>query len=607
MVCSKRRCGSFDDRNNVKTSGNCSGCIHRRSHVSRVLTLFVISLFSLSEMRGVVASPPRNLRNNNHGNNFNNHHNNNNNKNNIGNNRNNVADSNSNESTLLTATIGYYPGYDGFIDPEFGGHVEVNFEGEEMQVLLNLTMEEEDCIECGIHIHTGMSCDDADSVGGHYWNSTAINYDPWTADNEAFYETNPMGLENAFFIINSGYDLQDNVGHAIVLHLEDNMRIGCGILSYSDSDSPNANDDTQGNGNDTTDTPTIDPTSSPTGTPDTNGSLDNNDGGFPNGNGDTDDNTDGDGIGNDNNTTPSPSVSPDNNEDYTSSPTITPTHESTSSPTNSPTNGNTTPSPSVSPVNNEDYTSSPTITPTHESTSSPTNSPTSMVDGTDDDLDFDDQNGPNDPNREDDIFYYLDDVNDPNDPDQDDADFSPTKSPIRDNDDYDGVDDPDQDDADFSPTKSPIRDNDDYDGVGGNDDYYDGDDNSMTPITSSPTKSPIKSSLTGDVNDFIDTEKNEIKSLASDRTADVLALLLGIFGLVGMIFTAWQIMENPDGLCTSCCRLVVKATGFLLKIVFLPCRLCCIRKGYTGPNPNSPTNSAMFVTSDQFSNGVELT
>merc|ERR1719323_3045518 len=32
---------------------------------------------------------------------------------------------------------------------------------------------------CGIHIHTGTSCDVADQVGGHYWNKDAIAEDPW--------------------------------------------------------------------------------------------------------------------------------------------------------------------------------------------------------------------------------------------------------------------------------------------------------------------------------------------------------------------------------------------------------------------------------------------
>merc|ERR1712199_111840 len=33
---------------------------------------------------------------------------------------------------------------------------------------------------CGIHIHEGKTCDDADSVGGHYYDSDSISEDPWS-------------------------------------------------------------------------------------------------------------------------------------------------------------------------------------------------------------------------------------------------------------------------------------------------------------------------------------------------------------------------------------------------------------------------------------------
>merc|ERR1712199_57921 len=34
---------------------------------------------------------------------------------------------------------------------------------------------------CGIHIHEGTTCDDADAVGGHYYNKTRVASDPWPA------------------------------------------------------------------------------------------------------------------------------------------------------------------------------------------------------------------------------------------------------------------------------------------------------------------------------------------------------------------------------------------------------------------------------------------
>ena len=36
------------------------------------------------------------------------------------------------------------------------------------------------CENCGIHIHTGTTCNDASLVGGHYWDASKTE-DLWTA------------------------------------------------------------------------------------------------------------------------------------------------------------------------------------------------------------------------------------------------------------------------------------------------------------------------------------------------------------------------------------------------------------------------------------------
>merc|ERR1712183_609850 len=33
---------------------------------------------------------------------------------------------------------------------------------------------------CGVHIHEGKTCDDADAVGGHYYDTESIESDPWS-------------------------------------------------------------------------------------------------------------------------------------------------------------------------------------------------------------------------------------------------------------------------------------------------------------------------------------------------------------------------------------------------------------------------------------------
>jgi len=80
----------------------------------------------------------------------------------------------------------------------------------------------------GIHIHEGTTCDDADSVGGHYWTPDTDD-DPWTAvtwasDADGRSTSDPLQLE-------TGYDYEENLGHAVVWHNQDGTRCGCGLLT----------------------------------------------------------------------------------------------------------------------------------------------------------------------------------------------------------------------------------------------------------------------------------------------------------------------------------------------------------------------------------------
>lgn len=88
------------------------------------------------------------------------------------------------------------------------------------------------CENCGIHIHTGTTCNDASLVGGHYWDASKTE-DLWTAAGGAVYNTNNFGDSKAAFNLTNGYDIDDNVGHAVVIHASSGERIGCGLLSYT--------------------------------------------------------------------------------------------------------------------------------------------------------------------------------------------------------------------------------------------------------------------------------------------------------------------------------------------------------------------------------------
>jgi len=55
-------------------------------------------------------------------------------------------------------------------------------------------------------------------------------------------------------------------------------------------------------------------------------------------------------------------------------------------------------------------------------------------------------------------------------------------------------------------------------------------------------------------------------------------LTLGGFGFLVavalMIFTAWQMSDNPDGIYATMCRLIITIIGLFLRIVLTPCRSC---------------------------------
>lgn len=42
--------------------------------------------------------------------------------------------------------------------------------------------------------------------------------------------------------------------------------------------------------------------------------------------------------------------------------------------------------------------------------------------------------------------------------------------------------------------------------------------------------------------------------------------------MILMIYTAYQMSENPDGICASLCRLVITVIGCILKVALIPCK-----------------------------------
>merc|ERR1719384_1981706 len=87
---------------------------------------------------------------------------------------------------------------------------------------------------CGIHIHSGTSCEAADQVGGHYFDSNLIESDPWkttvyVAEGDASNE-----LKGTDAIV-TGLSSNSILGHVMVVHDSTGGRIACGVIQSTPS------------------------------------------------------------------------------------------------------------------------------------------------------------------------------------------------------------------------------------------------------------------------------------------------------------------------------------------------------------------------------------
>jgi len=130
--------------------------------------------------------------------------------------------------------MGIYPGPDTARAPR--GIVKISFfDSGDIEIDINTDGMAMECSSsnrnlngCGIHIHEGKVCDDSDEIGFHYsW--TRSGYDPWE---DVRYESNSRGTTQMTIMLpeGNGYTMQENYGHAVVMHDADGNRISCGIL-----------------------------------------------------------------------------------------------------------------------------------------------------------------------------------------------------------------------------------------------------------------------------------------------------------------------------------------------------------------------------------------
>merc|ERR1719223_2565065 len=117
---------------------------------------------------------------------------------------------------------------------------------------------------------------------------------------------------------------------------------------------------------------------------------------------------------------------------------------------------------------------------------------------------------------------------------------------------------------------------------------------SMSPITSSsetpssnlsPTRSPTSSPSKSHHGNSHPHTGSPIRRPTvpdgyvseSERDSNVAHAIgwMAVFAVFGMIFVAYQLDSNPDGICASFCRLMVSLSSCILKVVCFPCKFIC--------------------------------
>ena len=125
---------------------------------------------------------------------------------------------------LAVATLGAYPGYAGRF--AIAGTILAT----DGLALAGALAGLEASVTAGVHVHSGYSCDDADAVGGHYYGDNAD--DPFL---DTTYDSDANGaaaldLEVATVSLQSTNPV---AGRAVVVHLANGTRAGCGLLEPS--------------------------------------------------------------------------------------------------------------------------------------------------------------------------------------------------------------------------------------------------------------------------------------------------------------------------------------------------------------------------------------
>lgn len=84
---------------------------------------------------------------------------------------------------------------------------------------------------CGVHIHVGTDCNDASTIGGHYWDSSDYTTDPWAT--VMYNSSNDSSSADSWVAVATGLDAGEVLGRAMVIHDATGARIACGIIQLA--------------------------------------------------------------------------------------------------------------------------------------------------------------------------------------------------------------------------------------------------------------------------------------------------------------------------------------------------------------------------------------
>jgi len=153
-----------------------------------------------------------------------------------------IGDQTGTGPTLVVRSFSTYPGYSGSFSSVVGTMKIVGTSGTATTAKQCLTWDlaglDTACTKgagddvangCGIHVHTGSSCESASAVGGHYF-STALTEDPWKP---TVYESTAAGdsKQDSCVDVVTGLSTGDILGRVMVVHeLDSGRRIACGAI-----------------------------------------------------------------------------------------------------------------------------------------------------------------------------------------------------------------------------------------------------------------------------------------------------------------------------------------------------------------------------------------